>query len=209
MTHKSFILCALITGIVATESSFAIATNARSCIEAATNAAGFYLAHTQNLYNEGKDDAIISNSESSLDSFSKGTDDSSTKRGLVYTKFGRDSSGNYISTSYLGKQCGAASNTKLFCHLKKGGSNWTDTSTAPPDPVPGFYMDCIICSGVKLNTSGAEVTAPPAVELKTNELRSITKALNSAISNALHHGVNMSLTASGWPSGSCNTVITS
>jgi len=206
MTYKAYtvtLLCCL--GATLTQSCLAN-PNAKSCIELATNAAGYYLSDVQEQYDEGKDDANLASENFAGDSFVKGTHDSSTKRGLVYFKFGKDSGGNYIVTGYLGTQCGAATNTKLLCYLKKAGANWTDSSSAPPVPVSGFYMECEICSGVKLDTAGNEAGAPAPVGFAESDVASVSQMLDSAITVANYHGVTMAQTATGWPTGDCNTV---
>lgn len=203
MSQKTHLSLAFIC-LLSASTSFA-GNNTKSCLEQATNAAGYYLSDTQEQYNEGKEDANLAAAESTTGGFEKGEHDSSTKQGLVYFKFGNDSGGSYIVTAYMGSHCGAATNTKLFCSLKKAGSDWTDLSSAPPVPVAGFYMECEVCRGVKLNSAGNEVGATASAHLPKTTLLTQIELLNSAIQTANYHGVSMVQSSAAWPSGNCNT----
>ncbi len=185
--------------------------NATSCIESATITAGYYLNHIQTLYNEGKDDSLLDDASSSFDGFTKGIDDSSTKRGLVYIKFGQEIGNDYIVTAYFGLGCGVANNSKLMCHLKKDGVNWGSDSIPsppnPPDPPTGFSMECQLCYDVKLNSSGTEVDAPAPDTMKESVFATIAEGTSDAINNANHYGLILSLTTSDWNvTPACQTV---
>lgn len=199
-------------GTMALSTGFAVtAIDANKCVGEAARDAGFVLDNVKALFNQGHSSATFDAMETSYNGFVKGTNASNTKAGLVFSNFGVENGAptNYIYVAYLGKSCGGASNTKMVCHLKHTDADTpqqefgTSTTLNASFSRHGFYMDCIMCSGVVLAATGYEAAASASSDLAVQELaKSASTGLASAVSGSPRHGVILSSTVSTWSAGS-------
>ncbi len=214
LTHKQRLI-SFITGLFLASASFAtIQNNASSCISAATAAAGTWRDMVESAYiDDDKANVTFSKVTFSTQGFTFGSHDSADYQGLVYAAFGPDGSpnGNYVATMYLGSECGAASDSKLLCLLKKDASQFrTDTGTVPDvsnGDAAGFWMDCTLYWDVHIS-SGTEADVTDPIDFSEHILESRANAIDSALENVMTHGVTLSLTSTEWttPSAATTTV---
>jgi len=206
-------------GALGMSSTFAATTqDASACMSEALHDANFILGQVAEGYANGHSTATIDAVTTQYNAFVKGSGPSSAKSGLVYSKFGVQSGGpqNYIFVAYMGKDCGPASNTKLLCNLKVAKTdntfaNFTSGMNLTDVRRNGFGMDCKVCSGVHLDASGDEATAPAATGFSSSDLFGVSTALSSSLGTSETRGMVLASSTTAWASATpgpaaCNEV---